>query len=186
VTPGRERMAQLRWRRRQQDVRQVTVWLDQASVDRLAALRRPGEHDSDVVRRALEVLEAQEASGRPRVTSDPIPDPAAVTSDITPEFKRIVTSDTSAPAPPSRSVTSDTEPPSPPEEPDAVPEVPAKDAPLVALLRQTPLLPYAAIAARLGISESQVKQKAALWAKAGLIPKRPQGGARPRKAQTAS
>jgi hypothetical protein len=61
-------------------------------------------------------------------------------------------------------------------------EIPAKDAPLVALLRQTPLLPYAEIAARLGISESQIKKKAAPWAKAGLVPQRPRGGARPRKA----
>jgi hypothetical protein len=69
MTPGRERMAQLRWRRQIQGERQVTVWLDQDSVDRLVALRRPGEHDSQVVRRALRALEAQEASGRQGVPS---------------------------------------------------------------------------------------------------------------------
>jgi hypothetical protein len=52
----------------------------------------------------------------------------------------------------------------------------------VALLRQEPPLPYAEITARLGISESQVRHKAAPWAKAGLVPQRPRGGARPRKA----
>jgi hypothetical protein len=65
--------------------------------------------------------------------------------------------------------------------PDPV-EIPAKDAPLVALLRQRPDLTYAQVAAALGISESQVKQKAAPWAKAGLVPPRPRGGARPRRA----
>jgi hypothetical protein len=40
---------------------QVTVWLSQTDIDRLAALRRAGEHDSDVVRRALQVL-AEESS----------------------------------------------------------------------------------------------------------------------------
>jgi hypothetical protein len=47
---------------------QVTVWLSQTDIDRLAALRRADEHDSDVVRRALQVL--AEESGPPSVSSD--------------------------------------------------------------------------------------------------------------------
>jgi DNA-binding Lrp family transcriptional regulator len=69
--------------------------------------------------------------------------------------------------------------------PETLPEthpIAPDDAALLALLRQTtPQLPYAAIAAQLGISESQVKHKAAAWTNAGLVPKRPRGGARPRR-----
>jgi hypothetical protein len=145
---GRERMARLRENRLLQGIRQVAVWLDQASVDRLVALRRPGEHDSDVVRRALEALER---GGQPR---DP------VTTDVT--------TDTIGPVP--RPVTR--------------PATAPTDAPLLALLRQTtPPLPYAAIAAQLGISESQVKHKATAWTKEGLLAPRPRGGARPRRAR---
>jgi hypothetical protein len=46
----------------------VTVWLSQTDIDRLAALRRAGEHDSDVVHRALQALEKE--SGPPTVSSD--------------------------------------------------------------------------------------------------------------------
>jgi hypothetical protein len=179
MATGKERMARLRQNRLRSGERQVTVWLDRDSLARLMDLRRPGEHDSEVVRRALQGLEAQEASGHEAVTSN-------VTSDRPVRAHRPVTSDTPTPAPPSRfvtsDVTSDTEPPTPPTAMNGLPEIPAKDAPLVALLRQEPLLLYAEIAARLGISESQVKQKAAPWAEAGLVPKRPRGGARPRKA----
>jgi DNA-binding Lrp family transcriptional regulator len=67
--------------------------------------------------------------------------------------------------------------------PETVPIAPT-DAPLLALLRQTtPQLPYAEIAAQLGISESQVKHKATAWTKAGLLAPRPRGGARPRRAR---
>jgi hypothetical protein len=82
MATGRERMADLRWRRRMQDIRQVTVWLDQDSLDRLSHLRRPGEHDSEVVRRALQALEVQEASGHPAVPRAPTP-ARPVTSDVT-------------------------------------------------------------------------------------------------------
>jgi len=41
-----------------QGVRQIAVWLDQASVDRLVALRPAREHDNEVVRRALEAWSA--------------------------------------------------------------------------------------------------------------------------------
>ena len=62
MTPGRERMARLRRNRLIKGERQVTVWLDGASLARLATLRGHGERDSDVVRRALQVLEAQQAA----------------------------------------------------------------------------------------------------------------------------
>jgi hypothetical protein len=52
MTPRRERMARLQRNRLIKGERQVTVWLDWASLVRLAALRGPGERDSDVVRRA--------------------------------------------------------------------------------------------------------------------------------------
>jgi Arc/MetJ-type ribon-helix-helix transcriptional regulator len=56
MTTGRERQAELRRRRQAAGVRQVTVWLDQESLSRLATLRGSGERDSDVVRRALQTL----------------------------------------------------------------------------------------------------------------------------------
>jgi DNA-binding CsgD family transcriptional regulator len=82
MTPGRERMAELRRRRAEQGVRQVTVWLAPHDSDRLEALRHPGEHDSEVVRRALRALEAQEATAQ-GVTSDTPSKPTTVTSDVT-------------------------------------------------------------------------------------------------------
>ena len=39
MATGKERMADLRWRRGVQGLRQVTVWLDQESIDRLVDLR---------------------------------------------------------------------------------------------------------------------------------------------------
>jgi hypothetical protein len=82
MASGKERMTRLRALRLGEGKRQVTVWLDPPSRSRLDALRRPGEHDSDVVQRALQAL-AREASGRQGVTSDTSPRPSAVTSDVT-------------------------------------------------------------------------------------------------------
>ena len=56
MTPGRTRQARVRARRWGEGERQVTVWLDSTALTRLAALRQPGEHASDVVRRALQAL----------------------------------------------------------------------------------------------------------------------------------
>jgi Arc/MetJ-type ribon-helix-helix transcriptional regulator len=56
MTPGRTRQARVRARRWGAGERQVTVWLDRTALTRLAALRQPGEHASDVVRRALQAL----------------------------------------------------------------------------------------------------------------------------------
>jgi hypothetical protein len=59
MTPGKKRQAELRQRRTRADERQVTVWLDQESRTRVAALRQPGERASAVMRRALQALAAE-------------------------------------------------------------------------------------------------------------------------------
>jgi hypothetical protein len=59
MTPGRERQARLRQQRVRHGERQVTVWLDQESQARLAALRQRGEPASAVLRRALQALAAE-------------------------------------------------------------------------------------------------------------------------------
>jgi hypothetical protein len=76
---GRERMARLRQKRRAYGERAIEVWLDDASAGRLADLRRPGERDSQVIRRALLALEVQQAL--PPVTSDTTQKRPPVTSD---------------------------------------------------------------------------------------------------------
>jgi hypothetical protein len=71
--------------------------------------------------------------------------------------------------------------------PEMLPEtssVATDDAQLLALLAQTtPRLTYLEIGQRLGLPEGTIKRKAAPWIKDGLVPKRPRGGARPRRAR---
>jgi hypothetical protein len=155
MATGRERMARLRRKRLSDGVRQVTVWLDQASIDRLVDLRRPGEHDSAVVQRALLALEREPPQGSRPVTSDATPPHRA---------PRPVTSDVSS---------------------DAPPAIAPDDATLFAVLQeaqdQHPVPTYAAIAAQLGLPAGTVSRKAAAWIKAGALKSRPLGGARPRR-----
>jgi len=148
--------------------------------------RRPDETVKALLVRALTALQRQSlpetegAASRPLPVTDAppgeplpeIPSPAAQTLPETPLYPGVLP-ETSELLP--RHLTF------PETFPETV-EIPPQDAPLVALLRQVPLLPYATIATRLGISESQIKKKAAPWAKAGLVPQRPRGGARPRRA----
>ncbi|MGH8058890.1 MAG: hypothetical protein ACREOH_16910 [Candidatus Entotheonellia bacterium] len=66
----KERMQRLRAKRKGQGEQAMEVWFDRVSQDHLVRVRRPGESVSAVVRRALAVLAAQEATGQQRVTSD--------------------------------------------------------------------------------------------------------------------
>jgi Recombinase len=80
MADSRERMERLRQKRRAQGERAIEVWLDPASAARLADLRRPGESDSGVIRRALTALEARQANGSQPVTGDDTQARPSVTS----------------------------------------------------------------------------------------------------------
>jgi Recombinase len=87
MATGRDRMREFRWRRQKQGIGQKTVWLDQDSLDCLYGLCvRSGETSSQVVQRALRLLDAQETASPPpppRPSTPPVTSDTTVTSDVT-------------------------------------------------------------------------------------------------------
>ena len=66
----RERVSRLRAERRRAGWQQAEVWFDSGTAALLAQLRQPGEALHEVVRRALQALQAQDAHGDQVVTSN--------------------------------------------------------------------------------------------------------------------
>jgi len=152
---NRLRVSRFRRKRRADAEYTIEVWIDPASDSRLAALRRPGESKTQVIRRALRALEAQEGQPSPSRT------PAIPVDRMTSNDSKVTSN-----------------------APDIPPVADLSDAQaqLIALWEQG--LEVKAIAAALGITWTAAQSRAHRLQQQGLIQPRPRGGDYPsRRAQ---